>query len=470
MPERIKYYDVIIALVIYLLWVVGFSLYSYNESKEELMTALEEKLLLAAQNYIYLIPDDLHHKTMSKSDLTKEQDRELLLISNEYTKINKVTYIYSAVKIDNKIYFTMGNGTEEDMVELKGGGYYLYPYDEAEPHIYRTFEASGPVFHDIVDHWGSFRSVFIPYKSVDGTTFIIGADYSVDYIDDLLKKKLFSILVISSLFLLFATPLLAAFTSQTRKWAKSLQTQTENANAANEAKTEFMGKMSHELRTPLHGIIAFAQLGVKKSEDSKMKDYFTNINISGKRLKALLDDLLDFSKLEAGKMDMNFSRNNIRRLIDNCINEQAALLNKYNIEVFVVEEADDLYAEYDESRMLQVVLNLLNNAIKFSPENTTIKFVISSVINKKDNNVEELQVSISDQGKGISLDKRNTIFEKFNQNLNSNDKISGTGLGLTITSEIIYAHHGTIWCEDSDSGGARFVFRIPLRHLKKSNR
>lgn len=467
MSQRIKYYDVLFALVIYLGWVVAFSLYSYNESKTELLNVLDEKLLLAAKNYIYLVPENLHHKAMAKSDLTKEQDRALLLVSNEYAKINNVTYLYSAVKIDNKIYFTMGNGTEEDMVELKGGGYYLYPYDEAESHIYKTFEASEPVFHDITDHWGSFRSVIIPYKSIDGTTFIIGADYSIDYIDALLKKKLFSVLVISSLFLFFAIPLVAAFTSQTRKWAKNLKIQTDKANAANVAKSEFMGKMSHELRTPLHGIIAFAQFGMKKSENGKIKDYFTNINISSERLKTLLDDLLDFSKLEAGKMDMNFSRHNIKELIDNCINEQTALLNKYNLEVSVIEETENFYAEYDVDRMSQVIVNLLNNAIKFSPANTTIKFIISSVINIKSENVEALQVSISDQGKGVPKDKRNTIFEKFAQALNKSDKISGTGLGLTISSEIIYAHHGEIWCDDSDSGGAKFVFRIPVRHLEK---
>ncbi|MCK4826231.1 HAMP domain-containing histidine kinase, partial [bacterium] len=370
-------------------------------------------------------------------------------------------------KVDNKIYFTMGNGTEEDMVELKGGGYYFYPYDEAEPHIFKSFEVTGPLFHDTIDRWGSFRSVFIPYISKDGTKFIIGADISTNYIDDLLKKKLITTFLISVLFMIFAIPLLAAFTSQTRKWAESLKTQTEKANAANAAKSEFMGKMSHELRTPLHGILAFSEIGINNSDVDKVKVYFTNISKSGERLQVLLDDLLDFSKLEAGKMEMSFKSNDVKNLIHDCIKEQTGLLNKYNLDISVIEETDSCYAECDAGRISQVILNLLNNAIKFSPENTMIKFIISSVVNSNDRTVKELQVSISDQGEGVPKDKRKTIFEKFTQVLNKNDKITGTGLGLTISSEIIQAHYGSIWCEESDSGGAKFVFRIPVLHPVK---
>ena len=104
MLKRLNYYNIIIAIMIYVVWVLCFSYYNYQNYKAELLVSLEEKLVLSAQNYLYIIPEDLHHKNMSKSDLSKEKDRTLLLISNEYAKINQVTYLYAIVKIDNKIY------------------------------------------------------------------------------------------------------------------------------------------------------------------------------------------------------------------------------------------------------------------------------------------------------------------------------------------------------------------------------
>lgn len=465
MLKRLNYYNIIIAIMIYVVWVLCFSYYNYQNSKAELLVSLEEKLVLSAQNYLYIIPEDLHHKNMSKSDLSKEKDRTLLLISNEYAKINQVTYLYAIVKIDNKIYFTMGNGTEEDMAELDGGGYYFYPYDEAEQHIFKSFEAMEPSFHDTIDRWGSFRSVFIPYVSKDGTKFVIGADLSTSYIDTLLKQELVTVFTISILFLIFAMPLVVAFTSQIRKWAESLKLQTEKANVANKAKSEFLDKMSHELRTPLHGILAFSELGVDKSDSDKFKGYFTNIKKSGERLKVLLDDLLDLSKLEAGKMEMNFYKQDIRNLIYDCIKEQQGFIKKYNLDVSVIEDADSYYVECDPKRISQVVLNLLNNAVKYSPENSMIKFVISSNINGQDSSVKELQVSISDQGNGIPEGSRENVFDRFVQNNSANDKITGSGLGLSISREILKAHNGSIFCKESESGGAEFIFNIPIIHI-----
>lgn len=600
MTKHLKNNNFILGVAIYILWVIVYSFYNYHSEKTELLANLEQQLERAARNYINIIPDNLHHKNMSKNDLTKEEDFSLLLHSNEYAKTNQIHYLYSMIKKDNKIYFTMGNGTEEDMADRNGYGYYFYLYGEAEPHIYKSFEVTKPFFHNTVDSWGSFRSVFIPFTSKDGTKFVIGADITTGHINELLLKELGATLIVSILFLVFAIPTFLAFTSQTRRWAKNIESQTkiavaneaklvalvklavdaiitiddkgivttfndaacamfgyteeeivgnnvkilmhesdrqdhdlfiqsyseqdnkssskslrellaqrkngeifpveisvskviidnkeniitaiirdltekkekekqlhlliDKAEAANKAKSDFLDKMSHELRTPLHGILAFANLGENNSDPEKFKKYFTNINKSGERLKSLLDDLLDISKLEAGKMKLDFTRQNLKELIYDCIMEQQGLINQYTLKVTIVENTNNNDAECDISRISQVILNLLNNAIKFSPENSTITITLSSAKEIDNNPVEALQVSISDQGPGVSEDNIENIFNKFSQVNTVDNKIVGTGLGLSIAREIILAHNGSIWCQKTGTIGAEFVFRIPVHH------
>lgn len=603
--NSLNYKYFLIAASVYVVWVFVFSFYNYQVSKKELLADLDARLELAARNYLNIVPADLHNKNMKKGDLTKEVDRELVLRSNEYARINHVYYLYSAIKVDNKIYFTMGNGTEKDMAELDGGGYYFYPYEEAQPHFFKSFEVTEPLFHDTTDHWGSFRSVVIPYVSKDGTKFVVGADITTGYIDELLKKELELTLIVSVLFLVFAAPILGVFISHTRRWAKSLEIQThktianeeklrslvklavdaiittddkgivtdfndsahkmfgytedeivganvnviiansidnasnnflssfyklgegeetnntqefyaqrkngeifpieisvtevilnkkerifstiirdltekkqkekqlhnlvEKSEAANRAKSEFLHKMSHELRTPLHGIIAFSQLGFEKAETEKMQKYFDTISKSGGRLKTLLDDLLDLSKLEAGKMELSFTNQNVRAIIDDCIMEQQGLINQYHLNITVVENTSYFNAECDIGRLSQVILNLLNNAIKFAPENSTITIVISSVTQIEGNAVNALQISVADQGVGVPKESRERIFDKFSQTSTVNDKMTGTGLGLAISRELIKAHNGIIWCQESESGGAEFVFRIPVLSVSGEN-
>ena len=602
MAKYLKSNNFIIAAALYVAWVIVYSFYNYHTSKVELLDNLEHQLEVAARNYLTIIPENLHHKNMSKSDLTKEEDYSLLLRSNEFAKTNSVFYIYSMIKKDNKIYFTMGNGTDEDMADLNGGGYYFYPYTEAEPHIYKAFEVDELFFHDTIDTWGKFRSVFIPYIAKDGTKFVIGADITTSHINELLVKELVTTVIISILFLIFVIPLLLVFTSEIRKWAKNLETQTaqtiandlklssivklavdaiitidnnglvtdyndsayhmfgysadevignnikilmldnekaqhdsyiqayfhsgtgkgnvmgntrefyaqrkngetfpievsvseivlnddeqifsaiirdltekkekekqlhslvDKAEAANKAKSDFISKMSHELRTPLHGILAFSSLDVENKEKNKIPGYFSKIHKSAERLKTLLDDLLDFSELEAGKMEINFSEQNVKEIIYNCILEQQALINKFNLNIVVNDHTDNNCADLDIARITQVILNLLNNAIKFSPENSTIKITISNTDVINNNFVKALQFSISDEGNGIPEEDRENIFSRFTQANVSNDEIPGTGLGLAIAQEIIHAHNGSIWCKESESNGAEFIFRIPVHN------
>lgn len=242
-----------------------------------------------------------------------------------------------------------------------------------------------------------------------------------------------------------------------------LLTAKETAEIATQTQAEFLDNMSHELRTPLHGIMGFAQVGTEKTKDSdddSIYTYFSRIIESGQRLKVLLDDLLDLRKIEEGKIELDIKQYNIHEIISKCIHEQEAFINQHDINIICDFDKNVGSVNFDKYRIGQVIINILNNAIKHSPEGADIVF--SSVIIKNSQNKEFVRISISDQGPGIAEEEHESIFNKFVQVKKSVSNSGSTGLGLAITKEIINAHNGEVWLNNNEGAGATFYFTLPL--------
>ena len=232
----------------------------------------------------------------------------------------------------------------------------------------------------------------------------------------------------------------------------------DQAVRANQAKDEFLANMSHELRTPLHGILSYAQFGIRKhniAPPEKVLEYFQRIDQSGKILLSLLNNLLDLAKLESGKMTFSFRKYCLSDLIEQVIDEFNSLLSDKNISLEYEKSETMFLAFIDQEKIQQVVRNLLNNALKFSPKGGKIELNL-----KQD--LKELEFSIVDQGPGIPEDEFESIFDKFTQSRKTKTGAGGTGLGLSICREIITAHKGKIWAENHPQGGAIILFKIPL--------
>ena len=235
-----------------------------------------------------------------------------------------------------------------------------------------------------------------------------------------------------------------------------LKTKSEAAEKVNQAKSLFLANISHELRTPMHGILSYARFGKQKidSPKEKLAVYFDEIYESGNRLMSLLNDLLDLSKLEAGKMELRPIHGNLLDCASTVTSELRAYAEERGLTIELKGIAALPVARLDETRIQQVVRNLISNAIKFSSDSKRILVEIEA-------NSHFVRCRVTNWGVGIPSDEVHAIFDRFVQSSRTSSGSGGTGLGLAICREIIHRHSGSIWVESSGQETS-FVFELPI--------
>ncbi|MBU3915981.1 sensor histidine kinase, partial [bacterium] len=246
---------------------------------------------------------------------------------------------------------------------------------------------------------------------------------------------------------------------------KELWMASKQANAANQAKTEFLANISHELRTPMHGILAYSKKGIKKMDlvsQDKLFHYFSQINTAGNRLMILLNNLLDLSKLESGKVDYQMERQDINKLIQVIVSDFASAAEEKDQVIEIQENVKSNIATFDWNKIGQVLSNLILNAIKYTPDGKKITISMEeSQIDIKNEKSPAVKIQVKDQGVGIPNNELELVFDKFIQSSKTNTGAGGTGLGLSICKEIVESHGGVIWAEHNPEGqGSIFVFKL----------
>ncbi|APH39782.1 PAS domain-containing sensor histidine kinase [Methanohalophilus halophilus] len=231
------------------------------------------------------------------------------------------------------------------------------------------------------------------------------------------------------------------------------------AEETNRTKSEFLANMSHELRTPLNSIIGFSQIldqNPSGNLDEKELIYSHNILNSGEHLLELINDILDISKVEAGKMDYEPERVNLPENIENVIGLIKPLAMKKSIDIRFINNSKISEMCADRGKFKQILHNLLSNAIKFTHEKGEVKVYLNTVDNTA-------QISVSDTGIGIPEDKQKSIFDPFKQvDSSANRNFGGTGLGLALVNKYVEMHEGNIWVESEVGKGSTFTFTIPF--------
>jgi len=252
----------------------------------------------------------------------------------------------------------------------------------------------------------------------------------------------------------------AVIAIQNARLFSEIQDKSRQLEVANKHKSEFLANMSHELRTPLNAIIGFSEVLLERmfgEVNEKQDDYLKDIHSSGRHLLSLINDILDLSKIEAGRMELEPSTFELAAALSNAMTLVRERAQRHSI--VMGQQVDAKLGEIiaDERKFKQILVNLLSNAVKFTPDGGRI-----DVIARREDGAAV--IAVHDTGIGIAPEDQAAVFEEFRQvGRDYTNKQEGTGLGLTLTKKFVELHGGRIWLESEPGKGSTFTFTIPVK-------
>ncbi|MDR0239539.1 MAG: response regulator [Deltaproteobacteria bacterium] len=254
------------------------------------------------------------------------------------------------------------------------------------------------------------------------------------------------------------------------KLQRDLEAALKASQSASQAKSAFLANMSHEIRTPMNAIVGMTNIGKSAADMERMQYCFTRIEDASNHLLGVINDILDMSKIEANKFELSPSEFHFERMLQRVVNVVTFRVNEKR-QKFTVD-LDRTIPEHligDEQRLAQVITNLTGNAVKFTPDGGEIR-IAATLLGEKDG-VCTIKISVTDTGIGISSEQQARLFQSFQQAESSTTrKFGGTGLGLTISKNIVEMMGGKIWIESELGQGAIFVFTIQVQRGKEQER
>ena len=245
----------------------------------------------------------------------------------------------------------------------------------------------------------------------------------------------------------------------------------KSAEKANRAKTTFLNNMSHDMRTPMNAIMGFTNLAKKNIQDTeKIEDYLTKINVAGDHLLSLINDVLDMSRIESGKIELEQSPMSIQDMLDEINTIMVGDMKEHGLDFTVSNTIEHDFVECDRLRLKQVIINLLSNAMKFTPEGGSVTIGISETGGDKAD-IGSYKIVVEDTGIGMSPDFCKKVFEAFERERTSTvSGIQGTGLGMSITKKLVDMMGGDISVESEVGVGSTFTIEIPLRKCETASK
>ena len=276
-----------------------------------------------------------------------------------------------------------------------------------------------------------------------------------------------SILFGGSLFVWIMNVLIVDIVKKIRE-NEQIASKLQAAEKASEAKTYFLSNMSHDMRTPLNAISGYTSLGLEAGPEKK-DEYLGKIATSSSQLQMIIDDVLEMSRIEAGKLELKKECIDLREVFEETCDLIAAQMKEKKIVFKTSIDIKDRYAESDKAQLSRAISNLLSNACKFTPSDGETEYRITQIGRTDDTGIYE--ISVKDNGIGMTPEFLNVLFDPFEREVTSSDSgIQGTGLGMPITKNIVELMHGEIHVTSQKGKGSHFVLRIPMKIVRDTGK
>lgn len=464
-----------------LLIIFVIALYTFILQSSYTKTALETEITrdTASADAVHKLVDGRIGKEdfdqiNDQSDEKNPLYKDISSYFNEVRTLNSTRYIYTAKKNEEGKLVYVVDGLDPDADDVRHPGDYIE--DEMVPYIDRAISGENVYSQDIIDTtWGPIFTACYPVSANhDGTGEIIGAfciemDMQSAYG---MVEKTNHISIICGLVAGAVLLLICLYTyyvyqkskAEEQKQKQLLMNAAEEADAANKAKSAFLLSMSHDIRTPMNAIIGFTNIALHQNMVSDIHDSLKKVQQSSNHLLSLLNDVLDFSRIESGKVTISPEPVDMNQLTDNVQAIMNGLLYNRDLQFEVHRESlKNPYVLADVVRIREVLVNLLGNAVKFTKDGGEITLDISSYPGADEKHIITRYV-VRDNGIGMSEEFQKKLFDPFSQedDANARTQYKGTGLGMAITKKYVDMMGGSIAVESKKDVGATFTVEIPL--------
>ena len=426
-----KYNKIILSIIFYILSVSIYNYSSYIDYKNEERAVIDDKLSIGAYAVYNILGEEFFQTATSKNSISLKEDWENIKKLSFYNSHAKLAFIYSSIKLNNKIYLTSSSASQEELDE-KSELHYFHYYDDAGEGLSKSFESKKIVYENYEDKWGSFRAVHIPINLENGQLIVISSEISMEAYNKIINNIKYDYLLEILLYLLLTVPIILSVyffikekNSQNLKMEQDLMKSEKMA-----ALGEMIANIAHQWRQPLSAIATSAtgmqlqkEIGILEDED--LFKYCQMINKNAQYLSKTIDNFSDFIKGERNIIEFDMTEN-----INSFLSLVESSIKLYNINL-VLDLEENIKINNYPNELLQCIFNIFNNAKDALVEKEVDDKYIFITTKTVKNNV---LIEIKDNAGGMEDKVLKQIFEPY---FSTKHKSKGTGLGLNITYNLI---------------------------------
>ena len=461
--------------------------YTYILQRSYTRTALKteiERDINSADAVHKLVNDRLSKKDFteirSKDDENTELYQDISTYLNEIRTLNSTRYIYTATRNEEGKLVYVVDGLDPKAGDIRHPGDYIE--DEMIPYIEKALSGETVYSQDIVDTtWGPIFTACYPVTTNDESKEIVGAfciEMDMQSAYGMVEKTNRSAVVLECgavcVLLLFCVSFYLEYKKHKeneQEQRRILQEAAERADSANKAKSTFLFNMSHDIRTPMNAIIGYSELAEKHlKEPETLKDYLEKISLCGQKMLHLIDNILELARIENNKATLEETVVDVSENFDLCMDMFRESIEEKHQVLNISKNIQYPYLFMDDSRVSEIIINILSNAIKYTGEGGTISCSLNQYPGEKEN-WSILEIIITDNGIGMSEEFQKHIFESFSQERSSSvSGVEGSGLGMGIVKKLVTLMEGSISVQSSPGEGSTFKVTLPLRIATEEER